>query len=58
MGGTSANLVRGLVYRLGSARLLLLGSTIVLGGWCSKRALALYTIGISLGGRKICTRNG
>ena len=30
--GTSANLVRGLVYRLGSARLLLLGSTIVLGG--------------------------
>ena len=32
MRGTSANLVRGLVYRLGSARSLLLGSTIVLGG--------------------------
>ena len=30
--GTSTNLVRGLVYRSGSARSLLLGSTIVLVG--------------------------
>ena len=32
MRGTSSNLVRGLVYRLDSARRSFLGSTIALGG--------------------------
>ena len=48
--GTSANLVRALVYQLGRS---FLGSTIVLGGGGgSVASIHSYILGISLGGRQ------